>query len=226
MCGTGAAAAGAALGDGFALTEIRQPDALWVARLAMTRARARSAARAALSARARRQAAGTHPAVMTPRLFDPGKRRCCGAGGTACDLFSRCLERGRHSRTCSQVQASLRSSRRDGFVLARAAGDEAEILTLAVTPAARRQGIGRALVQAAAAHAQGLGAETLFLEVATGNDRRAGALCRAGLCARRGSARPIIGAEDAHVLKAALPLPTARGIRLTLPGNKRVWGHR
>ena len=37
LCGTGAAAAGAALGDGFALTNIRQPDALWVARLAMTR---------------------------------------------------------------------------------------------------------------------------------------------------------------------------------------------
>jgi tRNA threonylcarbamoyladenosine biosynthesis protein TsaB len=37
LCGTGAAAAGAALGPGFALTEIRQPDALWVARLAMTR---------------------------------------------------------------------------------------------------------------------------------------------------------------------------------------------
>jgi tRNA threonylcarbamoyladenosine biosynthesis protein TsaB len=37
LCGTGADAAGAALGDGFALTDIRQPDALWVARLAMTR---------------------------------------------------------------------------------------------------------------------------------------------------------------------------------------------
>jgi tRNA threonylcarbamoyladenosine biosynthesis protein TsaB len=37
LCGTGAAIAGAALGDDFAVTEIRQPDALWVARLAMTR---------------------------------------------------------------------------------------------------------------------------------------------------------------------------------------------
>jgi tRNA threonylcarbamoyladenosine biosynthesis protein TsaB len=37
LCGTGAAAASAALGDGFVLTDIRQPDALWVARLAMAR---------------------------------------------------------------------------------------------------------------------------------------------------------------------------------------------
>jgi tRNA threonylcarbamoyladenosine biosynthesis protein TsaB len=37
LCGTGAAAAGAALGQDFPLSEIRQPDALWVARLAITR---------------------------------------------------------------------------------------------------------------------------------------------------------------------------------------------
>ena len=37
FCGTGAAAAKAVLGDGFMLTDIRQPDALWVGRLAMTR---------------------------------------------------------------------------------------------------------------------------------------------------------------------------------------------
>ncbi|MES2293006.1 MAG: tRNA (adenosine(37)-N6)-threonylcarbamoyltransferase complex dimerization subunit type 1 TsaB [Pseudomonadota bacterium] len=37
LCGTGAEAAGAKLGHGFALTNIRQPDALQVARLAMTR---------------------------------------------------------------------------------------------------------------------------------------------------------------------------------------------
>lgn len=38
LCGTGAAAAKAELGVELALTEIRQPDALWVARLALTRA--------------------------------------------------------------------------------------------------------------------------------------------------------------------------------------------
>ncbi|HXL71949.1 MAG TPA: tRNA (adenosine(37)-N6)-threonylcarbamoyltransferase complex dimerization subunit type 1 TsaB, partial [Rhizomicrobium sp.] len=38
LCGTGAAAAKAELGAEFSLTEIHQPDALWVARLALTRA--------------------------------------------------------------------------------------------------------------------------------------------------------------------------------------------
>lgn len=37
LCGTAAPAVHAALGDAFPLTAIRQPDALWVARLALTR---------------------------------------------------------------------------------------------------------------------------------------------------------------------------------------------
>lgn len=36
LCGTGAAAAKTTLDNGFQLTDIRQPDALWAARLAMT----------------------------------------------------------------------------------------------------------------------------------------------------------------------------------------------
>ena len=57
----------------------------------------------------------------------------------------------------------------DGFVLARVAGDEAEILTLAVVPSARGQGLGRRLLQSALARAQVLGARTMFLEVGTDN---------------------------------------------------------
>ncbi|MFC7475415.1 GNAT family N-acetyltransferase [Dankookia sp. GCM10030260] len=56
-----------------------------------------------------------------------------------------------------------------GFVLARAAGGEAEILTLAVLPAARRQGVGAALLAAALAAAVVRGAAAMFLEVAAGN---------------------------------------------------------
>jgi len=37
LCGTGAAKAGEMLGAAFEMTDIRQPDALWVARLAITR---------------------------------------------------------------------------------------------------------------------------------------------------------------------------------------------
>ena len=57
----------------------------------------------------------------------------------------------------------------DGFVLARTAAGEAEILTLAVAPAARGRGLGRALLQAAISKARAFGAQTMFLEVGTDN---------------------------------------------------------
>jgi ribosomal-protein-alanine N-acetyltransferase len=56
-----------------------------------------------------------------------------------------------------------------GFVLARTASDEAEILMLAVVPSARRSGLGRRLVEQAAAEARDRGAKALFLEVAETN---------------------------------------------------------
>ena len=56
-----------------------------------------------------------------------------------------------------------------GFILCRAIAGEAEILTLAVDPARRRAGVGRLLVESAAALAAGMGAESLFLEVAGDN---------------------------------------------------------
>ena len=57
----------------------------------------------------------------------------------------------------------------DGFILIRIAADEAEILTLAVRPQARRQGLASRLVARAAATASADGAERLFLEVAEDN---------------------------------------------------------
>lgn len=57
----------------------------------------------------------------------------------------------------------------DGFILCRTVTDEAEILTLAVRPAARRGGLGRRLVDAAAGLAGDKGASRLFLEVAEDN---------------------------------------------------------
>lgn len=60
-------------------------------------------------------------------------------------------------------------TRPDGFLLGRAIAGEAELLTLAVNPAARRKGIGRRLVQEFILAAQVKGAEHLFLEVASDN---------------------------------------------------------
>jgi ribosomal-protein-alanine N-acetyltransferase len=57
-----------------------------------------------------------------------------------------------------------------GFILARVAADEAEILTLAVEPQRRRQGIGLALIRAACHAAEERGANMIFLEVAIDNE--------------------------------------------------------
>jgi ribosomal-protein-alanine N-acetyltransferase len=56
-----------------------------------------------------------------------------------------------------------------GFILVCAIAGEAEILTLAVPPALRRQGVGRALLAAATGLAAEAGAESMFLEVAEDN---------------------------------------------------------
>jgi [ribosomal protein S18]-alanine N-acetyltransferase len=95
---------------------------------------------------------------------------------------------------------------RDGFILARAAGDEAEILTLAVAPAARRHGLGGALVRQAAIHAQSLGAAILFLEVATGNVAASHLYAGLGFCPV-GLRKGYYAGQDAAVFKANLPLP-------------------
>lgn len=57
----------------------------------------------------------------------------------------------------------------DGFILIRVVADEAEILTLAVRPAARRRGVAARLTAQATAQARALGATRLFLEVADDN---------------------------------------------------------
>ncbi len=57
----------------------------------------------------------------------------------------------------------------DGFVVCRALAGEAEILTIAVAPQARRRGIAQALMVAALGAARACGAETAFLEVGVDN---------------------------------------------------------
>jgi ribosomal-protein-alanine N-acetyltransferase len=57
-----------------------------------------------------------------------------------------------------------------GFLIASKAADEAELLTLAVTPNRRRLGLGKALLQSAMAALAASGANQLFLEVEDGNE--------------------------------------------------------
>ncbi len=97
----------------------------------------------------------------------------------------------------------------DGFILIRAVADEAEILTLAVRPEARRQGLGARLVRHGATAAAGLGATRLFLEVADDNAAALALYIRGGFAevGRRPGyyARPDGGRQDALILALNLP---------------------
>lgn len=88
-----------------------------------------------------------------------------------------------------------------GFLLGRVAGDEAELLTLAVDPAARRAGCGRALVLQFLGEVTRRGAVQAFLEVASDN-APALALYRATGWAETGRRRAYYGAgRDALVMR-------------------------
>lgn len=59
--------------------------------------------------------------------------------------------------------------RQHGFLLGQVVAGEAELLTIAVDPQARRQGIGRSLVEGFLQEARTRGAESAFLEVSEAN---------------------------------------------------------
>lgn len=67
------------------------------------------------------------------------------------------------------TRGSFVLDRPQGFLIGRVIADEAELLTLAVDPPARRQGVARALCDEFARHAAKQGAVTAFLEVASDN---------------------------------------------------------
>jgi ribosomal-protein-alanine N-acetyltransferase len=95
-----------------------------------------------------------------------------------------------------------------GFLLARIAADEAEVLSLGVAPQCQRHGLARRLLAALRDELQGKGAKRLFLEVAADNTPAVGLYLSFGFrevgrrrayYARRGAA-----AADAVVLALAL----------------------
>lgn len=96
-----------------------------------------------------------------------------------------------------------------GFILVSRAADEAEILTLCVTPAFQRKNLASYLVRAMANDLHKMKIATVFLEVAVTN-HAAGALYRT-LGFREKSIRKNYyhdadGFTDASVMAAALPL--------------------
>jgi [ribosomal protein S18]-alanine N-acetyltransferase len=87
------------------------------------------------------------------------------------------------------------------LLLGRVAADEAEILTLAVAPAVRRQGRAASLLRGAVAHVRGIGARALFLEVGTGNEAARALYARAGFVEVGRRARYYADGSDALVLR-------------------------
>lgn len=104
-----------------------------------------------------------------------------------------------------------------GLALLRVAGDEGELLSLAVVPEARRRGAGRALVGECLAVAAALGAGRLFLDVALDN-RAARGLYR-GFGFVEVGRRP--GCYPPAPGSAPDPGATALTLRLDLGGGER-----
>lgn len=102
-----------------------------------------------------------------------------------------------------------------GFLLARVAAGQAELLTLAVRPAARRRGHARALTRALFVALAARDVDEIFLEVAAGNGAARALYAGFGFAevGRRGGYYVRAGADgDALVLRAPLaPPPTGAG---------------
>jgi ribosomal-protein-alanine N-acetyltransferase len=94
---------------------------------------------------------------------------------------------------------------RGGMLLGRVVADEAEVLTLAVTPSVRRQGVATGLLRAAMAQVNVGGGNAIFLEVATGNAAALTLYRREGFIEVGRRRRYYADASDALVLRANLP---------------------
>jgi ribosomal-protein-alanine N-acetyltransferase len=92
-----------------------------------------------------------------------------------------------------------------GYAFCSAAADEGEILNLAVAPAQRRRGMGRALLDACLAWMGGRGAATVYLEVRPSNGAAIAMYGEAGF-ERRGVRREYYRkpTEDAVTMALAL----------------------
>jgi ribosomal-protein-alanine N-acetyltransferase len=95
-----------------------------------------------------------------------------------------------------------------GLAVCRVAADEAELLTIAVRPAHRRQGLARHLLAAVIHHVRGAGARTLFLEVGVDNPAARSLYEAQGFCA--------VGERRAYYQRGHEPPADGIVMRLTL----------
>ena len=94
-----------------------------------------------------------------------------------------------------------------GMIMARLAADEAEVLSLAVMPQARRQGRGAALLDAAAGLCARHGAAQFFLEVSGTNLPAMALYAAAGFVAAGRRPRYYPDGSDAILMRRDLPAP-------------------
>lgn len=94
---------------------------------------------------------------------------------------------------------------RGGMLLARVTADEAEILTLAVEPRVRRQGVATALLTKALAEARSRGARSVLLEVSVSNAAARALYGRAGFVEVGHRQRYYADGADALILRVELP---------------------
>ena len=114
----------------------------------------------ALHSRAMTNATPWSPAAFTDTLAAAGTFLCPVPRSSLEDVCTGAQERP------GQRPGPARGA---GFLLGRVLEDEAELLTLAIEPALRRRGLGRALLAAFEAEATSRGATSAFLEVAETN---------------------------------------------------------
>lgn len=216
FAGTGADAAAAwfcAQGLEARLTEIRQPDALWVARLALAAPEPRETAKPlylrAPDARLAKAALSVRRAVEADSALLAALDAACLPEVWEAGFFEQILKDPGGFAFIGEANGVPL-----GFVLGRRAADEAEILALGVLPAYRRNGLGGRLVRAAAVRAQALGATALFLEVAVDNGAARALYAAHGFC-EAGARKRYYGAGaggDALVLRGAPSTILAVGI--------------
>lgn len=194
------------------LTDIRQPDALWVARLAATAPTPASVPKP-LYLRAPDARLPGSPAGQT--VLRPGDARDAEVLSqihVACfsDAWSPQAFRDLLNGPGTFVTVGEQSGRAVGFALGRAVADEAELLSIGVLETQRRTGLGRLLLQRTGAEAFKRGARILFLEVAHDNAAARALYDHSGFRAvgqRKAYYRENRG--DALVLSAGLPLESA-----------------
>ncbi|HKD20852.1 MAG TPA: tRNA (adenosine(37)-N6)-threonylcarbamoyltransferase complex dimerization subunit type 1 TsaB [Rhizomicrobium sp.] len=208
LAGTAAEAAAAWLGERGktpVLTEVRQPDALWVARLADAVSEPGETARPLYlrspDARLAAAAIRLRPAVAADSTVLAELYAACLTGPWDAGFFAQTLESSGGFGTIAEAHGATL-----GFVLGRAAADEAEILAIGVLPAYRRSGVGHRLLAEAGRRAAELGAARLFLEVATDN-LAARALYHGLGFSEAGKRKSYYGTGgDALILRGDLPL--------------------